>query len=73
MTIEKVTAGPNDRFLVEIDVGRMPPNRAKDYLANVVEKFKGFFPKDTAMFIPMRDGVPSVRVSVISKEETETT
>jgi hypothetical protein len=67
-TIKKVTAGPNDRFIIEVEVGRMPPSRIKTYIADLMARMEGFFPKDSCIFVPMIDGKPGMRLSVVTKE-----
>ena len=70
-SIKKIEVGPNDRFILEIEVGQMPPQRVKAYLAQIMERITGYFPKDTCLFVPMRNGKPGMRLSVITGIDAE--
>lgn len=50
-SIAKLELNPGDRVVVNIDVGNMPPNKVRDYVADVRAALKDFFPPDTKMLI----------------------
>jgi hypothetical protein len=76
--VRVLTVKDNSRYIVEVDVGRMPPAKVKEYLKHVASMLKSgsetsdapFIPKDAqVLIVPVVDGVPTMRITALEGEE----
>jgi len=69
ITIEKIRKFdlvPGDVVILDVEVGKMPPQRVRQYLEQVRESMKEKWPENIPFMLnTMRDGVPSVLVSIV--------
>lgn len=64
--INVVELGANDIFVIKIDVGQMPPARAKEYLEAVKVKLKETLGEQPMMIFPVRE--EGVEISIIKRQ-----
>lgn len=57
------------RYVFYIDVGSLPTREAQEYLVRARAAFKGFMPEGHIMFVPTRNGVPSVQIAKLERFE----
>ncbi len=67
-----VTVYPSDILVIEVEVGNMPGARVKEHLDMVKGAFVGMFPKGTqVMFVPMKDGKPSINFKALRFDKVD--
>lgn len=72
-----LTVKDNSRYIIEVEVGKMPPHRVKTYLKDIAALMKSiengsgtFIPKDAkVLIVPCVDGVPTVRITELDSGE----
>jgi hypothetical protein len=63
--IDVVELGPNDIFCVKVDVGQMPPLRAKEYLEEIKSKLRENLGSQPIMLLPCKDA--ETQISIIKR------
>jgi len=65
-SIAKLEISPGDKIIANVEIGKMPPGRVRDYINEVKTSLKRFFPENTDLLVnAMRDGKPAVEITVI--------
>lgn len=64
--INVVELGTNDIFCIKVDVGQMPPARAKEYLEAVRVKLKETLGNQPMMLFPSREH--GIEISIIKRQ-----
>ena len=49
--INKIDLEPNDILVLTIDTGKLPPQRADDFIAKIKDNMKDFFPDNKIMAV----------------------
>lgn len=57
----------NDLLYCEVDIGYLPPTKAKTLLENQKKLIKECFPENTLLIVPVRDRNKSIEITVIKK------
>jgi hypothetical protein len=72
VSVEKISLKPGDILFLEIEIGKMPPVKAMDYLRYHRDQIRQMIPSDIQIFISaMRDGKPATNVKVIRTEDVK--
>lgn len=61
---------PEDRLIFSVEVGNMPPQKIHEFMSSQKNIIKSAFPEDVkVLIVPMKNGVPTVELTVLKYEE----
>lgn len=51
-SIRRMNINPGEKILIQVDVGNLPPTRAKQFMDDVRQYFENQFPQNTIIVTP---------------------